>query len=313
MEPVITPLFEPSVRQAPLPENDAPAFSEMGSSPQVEIGGLEPFQSAAGSQDIIERFAKSPPEAAAQSQTKKAEKKSRSKLMPVLGIGVVFLVGVFFFLFFRNPKDLGTMLSAGADQKPLGLDVAPSSGKMPQEGGAPIASSSSGGEAPALNPAQSQPQATPSAGGTTGVAPAAASAQADQATPAVSPPPQAEPAPPVKKPSRGDRAIQFVKNYPLEGDKGSVGKWLDYAFAADPGENARQEWTFGRLDQNAYLVRYRFIRGDGSNKKKDIVYLFEADVEGGMVKGDNPPARALLSGEAPKVGRKTHKKKSAHR
>jgi hypothetical protein len=317
MEPLITPLFEaPSQRQSPHPESVMPDFSNAfsaptNSSPHEEIGAIAPSQAVPESQNIVDRFAKASPDAPTQSQTKKAPSKWRSKFMPILGIGVILLVGIFFFLFFHNPKDLGTMLSAGADQRPLGLDVAPSLSK-PEQVGIPVSPPiSNGGGLPSAIAEQNQPQTTLPAGEGATVAPSANIPSTAQAVPAVSPSPQEVSAPPVKKPSRGDRAIEFVKEYPLEGDKGSVGKWLEYAFAADQGENARQEWTVGKLDQGSYLIRYRVIRGDASNNKKDIVYLFETDVKSGMVKGDNPLARALLSGEAPSVGNKTRKNKSA--
>ena len=314
MEPIITPLFETPLQPLDPPQNFSPSFPAAHSEPvispaEVEKNSTIPFQPAAGSQDLIERLSKQPEETLT-AQKQKPQKKPRLKIAPLIGIGMIVLVVGFFFLFFRNPKDLGNMLSAGADQKPIGMDVKPTQNTNPNLSAnngataiqAPLNSDLNSAPIAPQDQVQSAPPPT---------TPATNTPENSQPQEVASPVPQAPQTPVIKKPSKGEqKAIEFVKEYPVEGAGGSVASALNSAFKALDTSNAKQEWTSGKLDQNTYLVRYRVIQDHPSKKSRDVVYLFEADVKGGMIKGDNPLARALLSGEAPK---KARKKKKYHR
>lgn len=126
----------------------------------------------------------------------------------------------------------------------------------------------------------------------------AAEASGTQQTAAV---PAAAPAaaPPVPGYEGGDFALRLVKNYPLDGNRGTVEKWLQYSFMANPGSGNREEWTSGAVDATTYLVQYRVLPGPRSGVKETITYLFEADVSRRTVKGSNPSSRQLMAGASP--------------
>ncbi len=298
-EPLITPIFNepnsPSVFPGAAPEGFG-AFS-----PPVE-GAPAPFQTPPDSQELLDRFAK--PESAVpdKNQTKKSAKKSRSKLLPVLGLGVVVLAAVSFFLFFRNPRDISNMLNPGSTQKPLGLDQ---SSPAPIPGSQPEQSLS-------MPPAQTAASPAPSA---QTESPAPISSEQKNPTPNSTEASSPSPSSPLAQgseeqqseatPNPSKKAIELVKQYPLleralDRSKVDVRRWLDYEFGA--GADVKEEWSAGKVSQGVYLVRYRVTFGN-SSKRKSIVYLFQADTSGGMVLGDNGAARRLLSGEAPKTRR----------
>ena len=185
------------------------------------------------------------------------------------------------------------MLSPGSNQRPLGMDQSPQT---------PVANP----QASPSSPMSSAPsEATPPAASNPGnpVSPEAANSASQSEAPQApsSPLPQdseKSPVKTVKTPS--EKAIDFVKQYPLEGSAANVGSWLDYAFGADA--DAKQEWSAGKLSQGIYLVRYRVTFGD-SSKRKAVVYLFQSDPSSEMVFGDNAAARNLLSGRIPKIRR----------
>ncbi len=289
-EPLITPIFNEPNSPSAFPEGMPPGF---GVPAPLDVGAPSPFQSSPDSQELLNRFAKPEAPALDKNQTKKAAKKKRSKILPVLGLGAVALAAVSFFLFFRNPKDISSMLSPGSNQRPLGMDQSPQT---------PVANP----QASPSSPMSSAPsEATPPAASNPGnpVSPEAANSASQSEAPQApsSPLPQdseKSPVKTVKTPS--EKAIDFVKQYPLEGSAANVGSWLDYAFGADA--DAKQEWSAGKLSQGIYLVRYRVTFGD-SSKRKAVVYLFQSDPSSEMVFGDNAAARNLLSGRIPKIRR----------
>ncbi|MBI5630528.1 MAG: hypothetical protein HY921_06565 [Elusimicrobia bacterium] len=94
----------------------------------------------------------------------------------------------------------------------------------------------------------------------------------------------------------GAEALKLVKDYPLDGDRGSVGQWLQYSFTANPGEANKEEWTAGAVESSVYLVQYRVLPGAQGKLKEPITYLFEADLSRKTVKASNPAARELMAG-----------------
>ncbi len=129
--------------------------------------------------------------------------------------------------------------------------------------------------------------------------------EAAPAVPAASPPPEAQAPAAAPAPSRepvpdaGEAAVSLVKNYPLAGERGNVGQWLQYSFMANPGEGSREEWTAGAVDATTYLVQYQLLPGPKSAPREPIAYLFEADTSRRTVKGASPAARELLAGGPP--------------
>ena len=301
-EPLITPIFNEPNSPGAFPGDIPPGF---GAPASLDAGAPSPFQSSPNSQELLDRFAKPEAPALDKNQTKKTAKKKRSKILPVLGLGAVALAAVSFFLFFRNPKDISSMLSPGSNQRPLGMDQSPQTSAVnPQASpGLPMSSAPSK-VTPSPN---SQNSGTPISQAATQspspVSPEAADSASQSAAPQAPsfPLPQDSEKSPVKTvKTASEKAIDFVKQYPLDGSAANVGSWLDYAFGADA--DAKQEWSAGKLSQGIYLVRYRVTFGD-SSKRKAVVYLFQSDPSSEMVLGDNPAARNLLSGRIPKIRR----------
>ena len=90
-------------------------------------------------------------------------------------------------------------------------------------------------------------------------------------------------------------AIKMVKEYPLEGNRVSVGNWLQYSYTASPNAGT-ESWNASLTADNTVLVEYRFVsRAAGGTP---VVYLFEADMKRGLVSGKNLEARQMLVGGA---------------
>jgi len=104
--------------------------------------------------------------------------------------------------------------------------------------------------------------------------------------------------PPLAAPDPTALAISLVKGYPLDGDRGSVGQWLQYSFAANPGDGHKEDWTAGGIAESTYLVEYKATFPSGSHEP--ISYLFEADTTRKTLLGRNPAAKQLLAGSPPK-------------
>ena len=98
-------------------------------------------------------------------------------------------------------------------------------------------------------------------------------------------------------------AIDLVKEFPLDGDRGTIGQWLQYSFAATPGFPGRGKVDAGAYEESTYAVKYT-VQPTG---KDAITYLFEADLARKTVKGMNPAARGLLSGRSPTRTKSTAK------
>ncbi|MBI3288707.1 MAG: hypothetical protein HYZ74_04235 [Elusimicrobia bacterium] len=118
-----------------------------------------------------------------------------------------------------------------------------------------------------------------------------------------------EPAPPSAAAGAAEHAaaIAMVKDFPLDGGRGTVGRWLQYSYTASP-DAGTEEWNASTTADNTVLVEYRLVPGPrGGNA---ALYLFEADVQRGMVIGKNLDARQMLAGGSP-APEKTKKKKAA--
>ena len=301
-EPLITPIFNEPNSPGAFPGDMPPGF---GAPASLDAGAPSPFQSSPNSQELLDRFAKPEAPALDKNQTKKTAKKKRSKILPVLGLGAVALAAVSFFLFFRNPKDISSMLSPGSNQRPLGMDQSPQTSAVnPQASPSSPMSSAPSKVTPSPNSQNSgNPVSQAATQSPSPVSPEAADSASQSAAPQApssSLPQDSEKSPVKTVKTASEKAIDFVKQYPLDGSAANVGSWLDYAFGADA--DAKQEWSAGKLSQGIYLVRYRVTFGD-SSKRKAVVYLFQSDPSSEMVLGDNPAARNLLSGRIPKIRR----------
>ncbi len=130
--------------------------------------------------------------------------------------------------------------------------------------------------------------------------------------PKIAPPPAAAPAPVPAGPSaEHEAAIALVKDFPLDGGRGTVGRWLQYSYTADPNAG-REEWNASSTGDGSMLVEYRLV--PGASGGKGALYLFEADANG-LVMGKNLEARQMLAGgpppEPPKAAKKKPAKKAA--
>lgn len=120
------------------------------------------------------------------------------------------------------------------------------------------------------------------------------------------PPPQASPAPaPTPAPAQADAAaplnaaVEMVKGFPLDGDRGTVGAWLQYQYAAS-ADAGKEEWSASAKGDGAYLVEYKVTPPPGS-ANPGVVLLFEADMPRFLVIGKSPEARQMLAGTPPAV------------
>ncbi|HAM35324.1 MAG TPA: hypothetical protein DEB40_11335 [Elusimicrobia bacterium] len=173
-------------------------------------------------------------------------------MITVLLGGVLAVVG---FFFFNDTKDMKTAVNMDSGRPPVGAEVAEEASVAPS-------AIPSVPAAPAPSP---QPSLT-------------------------SPTPQGTPAETIR--DERPAAVDLVKNYPLDGDRGTVGQWLQYSFAANPGSASTERWNAGAVEESTYLVQYE-VQPPG---RESINYLFEADVSRKTVKGKNPAARELLAG-----------------
>jgi len=130
---------------------------------------------------------------------------------------------------------------------------------------------------------------------------------------AEAPEPAPAPAPAPGPSAEHLAAIEAVKDFPLDGDRGTVGRWLQYSYTASPGAGT-EEWNASTTGENTVLVEYRLV--PGSSVGKGALYLFEVDGNG-IVMGKNIEARQMLAGgpppEAPKAKKKPAKKSAPRR
>jgi len=142
-----------------------------------------------------------------------------------------------------------------------------------------------------FSPLQPAPSPAPAVSPVSAPPPAAPAQQA--ASPQVAQTQQQAPAPISPE---AQAAIDLVKSYPLDGNRGTVAQWLQYSFTANPGDDNREEWTAGALSGASYEVQYRVVPGPQSSLPQPISYLFAADADRQTVQGANAAAKQLLSG-----------------
>lgn len=125
------------------------------------------------------------------------------------------------------------------------------------------------------------------------------------APPPIVKPKIAEPPPVPAGPSAEHlAAIELVKDFPLDGGRGTVGRWLQYSYTASP-DAGTEEWNASSTGEGTVLVEYRLV--PSASGGKGALYLFEADANG-LVKGKNIEARQMLAGGAPAEAPKAKKK-----
>jgi len=98
-----------------------------------------------------------------------------------------------------------------------------------------------------------------------------------------------------------DAAVALVKDFPLDGGRGTVARWLQYSHNAD-ADAGKEIWSASGAGGQTYRVEYRFV--PSARGGAEIQYLFAGDMSMGLVFGKNPKAQRLLAGRAPRVARK---------
>ncbi len=188
--------------------------------------------------------------------------KPRNSKVFLAASGVLVLVLIACFAFFlRRPGDLKNMVTLGDNHKKLGVEDDAANQIFKPKASAPA-------PAPAPAPAAQVPTPAPVA-----------------ALPAVV--------------DESAVAIELVKGFPLDGNRGTVGQWLTYSFTANPGSDNAEDWHAGAQAATIYTVEYSVKPGPRSALKQTIVYVFEADLERKIVRGMNPPAHELMRGPKP--------------
>ncbi len=133
----------------------------------------------------------------------------------------------------------------------------------------------------------------------------------DGAQPEAAPPPMPAPAPApapaapeptASQPDTGpalNAAVELVKGFPLDGDRGTVGAWLQYSYSAS-ADAGREVWSANAKGDDLFLVEYK-VEPAPNSTNAGVFYLFEADVARRLVMGKNPEARQMLAGAPPPV------------
>jgi len=282
--PAVLPPLTMAYSAAGLPA--AVPFTQAAGEMPLETG-VEP--AAAGklagmptTQEVLAQLAQ--PQRAKTATPAKPKGRQRTFLI-VIGVAAAGLVGAGWF-FFHDAKDIKTAVSMDSGRRPVGGEVSDEGLLAPGTRPAPQA-------APQPKPADqtAAPQAQPQAAAPAPAAPVAAAEAIRDERPA---------------------AIDLVKNFPLDGDRGTIGAWLQYSFAASPGEESTEKWDAGAVEESTYLVQYA-VQPSGQKIREAITYLFEADVARKTVRGKNPAAQKLLAGGARPKAKPVKPKKKAVR
>jgi len=245
---------------------------------------MPPPTTGPSTQEVLAKLAKPAP---AKTEPPKAPKVRSKAFLFIIGAASAVLVAAAWFFLFRDAKGLKTALRMDSDRSPVGAEVSDES--------AAAAKPNSAAPAPPTAPQTTAPPAT-----------------AATPTPPSAPGPQdsvpAAPAAPAES-IRDERpaAITLVKEFPLDGDRGTIGQWLQYSFAATPGAQNEEKWDAGAYEESTYAVKYT-VQPAGQDA---ITYLFEADAARKTVKGMNTAARELLAGHSPARGRSKAKARPA--
>lgn len=268
--PTIVPLPAPPPLTAP-PAAAPPATMDFAWAAPVSI---PPAPAPLQTEDVLARLAKPAPT----SQTEPPRPPSRShKSFLLVGAVLVVLLGIAGVLLLRHPKDLRQMIALDDDRERLG----------------------------------SQPVEAPS--GTPQIPPPAPVEvlESAPAVPAAAPEPVAAPA--VVQPADQNElngALSLVKDFPLDGGRGTVSRWLQYSYGAS--QDAGQEvWNASSTGEGSYLVEYRFV--PAASGGSGVHYLFAADMSMGLVFGKNLEAQRMLAGGAPRLEARTSEIKAKYR
>lgn len=310
--PSLEPPPMPALAKTPLPSVTPPpatmAYSGFFSAPAPAASASEPIGTAekpAATEEVLARLAK--PQAT-EAPSPEKPRRGDKKFLVISGILIVALVAVVF-MFFQDSKSIPSAVDMGGGQALLGTAV---EGQGPQEPPAVVPAASGGTQIPGESETAKPPVQEPLPSSPTPILEAAPS----PAAPVVASPvaiPEAS-APAAVKDDR-QAAIELVKTFPIDGDRGTIGRWLEYSFTASPG--FQEKWDAGAVEGAAYLVQYTVQdAGTGKNLSPAVTYLFEADLERRIVQGKNQAARQLLAGgQAPvqKTQRKSSRKSRPRR
>jgi hypothetical protein len=264
------------------------AFSGAGRPAPAAPGmTVPPSPKGPSTQDVLAKFAK--PQPAKTEPPKKPKGRGRSFLV-IITSAALALGGAAWFFLFRDTKSLKTAVSMDSGRPPVGGEISDEGAAPARKPGmfAPRSSAQPGTAAPA--PAPTAAPMLPASGqpGPQSFPEESPAAPSPAATPAPAAPSAA---------SRDERpaAIDLVKDFPLDDERGTVGAWLQYSYAASPGAANTEKWDAGAVEESTYLVQYTVQPAD-QKIREAITYLFEADVERRIVRGKNPAAKELLSG-----------------
>jgi hypothetical protein len=328
-EPSFNPIPAPAAAAptfAPEPAFRSPAFPPTGSLPVAGVpathappvtavfsGGPSfgddnpPPAILPATQEVLARLAKpaAPPVSAPARPPR-----SNKKFLVVGGIlAVVTIMVLVLFLRRTRASDLNHMASLDDGKPQLGAEpvddgTRPPAMKPPMAP-APAAPAASAAPAAPVAPATSAAPAAPAGPGAQASFPPVSDAAPAAAGSAAAPAPAAPAAP-----SPLDAATAFVKNFPLDGRRGTVSKWLDFSYMATP-DAGQAVWTPTAQSDGTYLVEYHFV--PAVHGAPEILYLFEADPDRGYVLGKNRDAQELLAGGAPRLTVKTASKPKPQR
>ncbi|MEE8424641.1 MAG: hypothetical protein V3S11_02370, partial [Elusimicrobiota bacterium] len=285
------PSATPAPGQTPIPAMGQPDI------PQTVLQGMGvgqtttpvPVTPGAGAtpggsfEDLIGRPVTAPSEMTARPKTGSMDAPSRSTgeskfkkfqskgFLVVLGVAAVVMV-LLFFMFARNPTQIKKMVDIGPDQG--GGQEAVSVGRR---SGAGIPNRSASTESEPAAPPQGEDLQQPSA-----------------IPPSAQIPPE-EQAPPARDfiVDNQIEAMEFVKNYPLGGTRGTISGWLAYSFEQNPG--VQPVWSAGALEADVWAVQYSVFEGPAA-KKPQITYSFEVNLLRKLLIGRNKAAREVLAG-----------------
>lgn len=277
--PAAAPPAPPATLKIGRPALEEPVLTPM---PAFTGGDAAAFSDAAvvaesATQQVLARLAK--PEMPAPTAAPPRRPRNNKPFLIAGAALVVLLAALGFFL--KQPKDLKQMASLDDGRSRVGAEPVDDAAR------APAAS------APASTAAPEQAPAATSAA-SPAVAPSAPVADEASTSPAVPAPAPTE-APQAASQADLQRAIQLTQEYPLEGDRGNVARWLQYSYLATP-DAGQENWSASQTGDKTYLVEYRFTT---PNHQGDVTYMFEADVQKELVRGKTMNAAQMLAGGAP--------------
>lgn len=89
------------------------------------------------------------------------------------------------------------------------------------------------------------------------------------------------------------KALGIVKNYTLDGGRGTISGWFQNSFLSGHSSGIQEEWSATVLNGEVYVVQYRLLRP----RSEPIVYQFEVDNSRmALNRGVNNAAIELLRG-----------------